>query len=112
MSKFWKWFKSLFTKDNVGIVWSIILTSTKSAIANALRDPVLQDEALSIVRQLGNTGMSSDAKITAFAERLEVFAKKLGRTLTEKAITELRRNAYAAYQIENEEAAACSTCND
>ena len=62
MSKLWNWIKSLFTSDNIGVIWRAMFTATKNVVAEMVSDPENQQMALNLARERMNSGKSSDEK--------------------------------------------------
>lgn len=101
MSKLWKWVKSLFTGDKIGIVWRTIFTAAKSTVAQMVCDPDNQKAALDLVRHLASSGMTNEQKRAEFNAQMKSWAKAAGKNITEAAINALRENAVIASKCDN-----------
>lgn len=101
MSKLWKWVKSLFTGDKIGIVWRTIFTAAKSTVAQMVCDPDNQKAALDLVRHLASSGMTNEQKQAEFNAQMKSWAKAAGKNITEAAINALRENAVIASKCDN-----------
>lgn len=101
MSKLWKWIKSLFTGEKIGIVWRTIFTAAKSTVAQMVCDPDNQKAALDLVRHLASSGMTNEQKRAEFNAQMKSWAKAAGKNITEAAINALRENAVIASKCDN-----------
>lgn len=96
MSKLWKWVRSLFTGEKIGIVWRTIFTSAKSTVVQMVCDPDNQKAALDLVKHLASSGLTNDQKRKEFDAQMMSWSKAAGVALTEAAINALRENAVIA----------------
>lgn len=96
MNKLWKWIKSLFTGERIGVVWRTIFTAAKSTVVQMVCDPDNQKAALNLVRNLMSTDMTNEQKRAEFDAQMKSWAKATGRELSEAAINALRENAVVA----------------
>lgn len=101
MSKLWKWVKSLFTGEKIGIVWRTIFTAAKSTVAQMVCDPDNQKAALDLVRHLASSGMTNEQKQAEFNAQMKSWAKAAGKNITEAAINALRENAVIASKCDD-----------
>lgn len=100
MSKLWKWVRSLFTGEKIGIIWRTLFTAAKSTVAQMVCDPDNQKAALDLVKHLASSGMTNEQKRAEFDAQIKSWAKAAGKSLTDAAINALRENAVIAYKCE------------
>lgn len=96
MNKLWKWIKSLFTSERIGIIWRTIFTAAKSTVAQMVSDPDNQKAALDLVKHLALSKTTNEEKRKEFEAQMRSWAKAAGKSLTEAAINALRENAVIA----------------
>lgn len=100
MSKLWKWIRSLFTGERIGVIWRTIFTAAKNTVAQMVSDPDNQKAALDLVKHLASSKLTNDQKREEFDEQIKSWAKAAGKSLTEAAINALRENAVVASKCE------------
>ena len=101
MSKLWKWVKSLFAGDKIGIVWRTIFTAAKSTVAQMVCDPDNQKAALYLVKHLASADMTNEQRQAEFNAQMKSWAKAAGKNITEAAINALRENAVIASKCDD-----------
>lgn len=104
MSKLWKWIKSLFTGERIGVIWRTIFTAAKSTVSQMVSDPDNQKAAFDLVKRLASSQMTNDEKRREFVAQMRSWAKAAGKSLTEAAINALCENAVIALK--------CSECEE
>lgn len=100
MSKLWKWIRSLFTGERIGVIWRTIFTAAKNTVAQMVSDPDNQKAALDLVKHLASSKLTNDQKREEFDAQIKSWAKAAGKSLTEAAINALRENAVVASKCE------------
>lgn len=100
MSKLWKWVKSLFTGEKIGIIWRTIFSAAKSTVAQMVSDPDNQKAALDLVKHLASSKLTNEQKQAEFNAQMKSWAKAAGKSLTDAAINALRENAVVASKCE------------
>lgn len=103
LKKVWSWVKSLFTKENIGIIWRKLLTSTKSAIATTISDPSIQQTAYDLVKELAGKELTGDQKREAFNEAMTECLKVMGKQIGESTLSAIRELAVSAMKAEDEQ---------
>lgn len=101
MSKLWKWVRSLFTGEKIGIIWRTIFTAAKSTVAQMVSDPDNQKAALDLVKHLASTRMTNEQRQVVFNAQMRSWAKDAGKNITEAAINALRENAVIASKCDD-----------
>ena len=101
MSKLWKWVKSLFTGEKIGIIWRTIFTAAKSTVAQMVCDPDNQKAALYLVKHLASADMTNEQRKAEFDAQMKSWAKAAGKNITEAAINALRENAVIASKCDD-----------
>ena len=96
MKKLWKWIKSLFTGERIGVIWRTIFTAAKNTVAQMVSDPDNQKAALDLVKHLASSKLTNDQKRKEFDAQMKSWAKAAGKNITEAAINALRENAVIA----------------
>ena len=104
LKKIWSWVKSLFTKENIGIIWRTLFTSSKSAIANLISDATVQAKAYEIAKSLMSDDLTSDEKKTAFNAQMLEWLKTIGKEVGDSTLSTLRELAVSSCKVEDEEA--------
>lgn len=100
MSKLWKWVRSLFTGERIGVIWRTLFTAAKSTVAQMVCDPDNQKAALDLVKHLASSGLTNEQKRAEFDAQIKSWAKAAGKSLTDAAINALRENAVVASKCE------------
>ena len=60
MKKLWNWVTSLFTGEKIGVIWRTIFTAAKSTLAQMVSDPANQSAALTLVKQLADSKLTTE----------------------------------------------------
>lgn len=103
MKAFINWIKSIFTKERVGTIISIIANAHKSATASYIKNPEIQQEAFDIVKSLASQDLTATEKRVAFNRQMSEFMSKYVKTISSSTINALRELALSAYKISSEE---------
>lgn len=106
MKAIWNWIKSLFGGGKIGVIWRLMFTAGKNAVAEMVSDPKNQAAALDLAKSLMSSGKTAEEKREAFNTSLRAWAKTAGVKLTEAAINALRENAVVALKCEG----CCTDC--
>lgn len=108
MKKLWNWFKSLFTRENVGIIWQTLLTATKSRIAAMISDAEVQAKAFALAKSLMGGDLTSEEKRTAFNAQMREWLASVGKDVGESTLATLRELAVSSCKAEAEETAGAT----
>jgi len=109
MKKLWNIVCSLFTRENVGIIWRTLFSTTKEAVKNTIHDPAIQERAFTIVKSLMLTDKSADEKREAFNRMLGEYLKKIGVEVGTSTVNVIRELAVEAVkEAQSQEAAGGS----
>ena len=101
LSALWAWFIGFFSKEKIGILFTLLFKAGTSAVAAEIANLDLQRKALEFVRELARDNTLTNAqKAKVFNEKLLEYGKKLGKTLGESVINCLRELAVNALKAE------------
>ena len=101
MSALWTWFKLLFS-SKIGTLIKILLLKSATTIAAEILDKDNQKQAYEFVKTLNKrTDIDNKEKAKIFNEQMLVWAKSIGKTLSESIINCLRELAVNAIKVES-----------
>lgn len=94
-------FTSMFCKDNLGKLLKILILRASSIAAKEILDKQNQEVAYNFVKTLNaRDDLTNFEKAKIFNEQMLVWAKKLGKEMSESAINCLRELAVNALKCE------------
>lgn len=109
MKKLWNIVCSLFTRENVGIIWRTLFASAKDAAKKAINDPKVQKKAFETAKALLSADVSGDAKKDAFNSTMKDFFAEYGKEVGTSTLNCIRELAVeAAKEAQKQEAAGGS----
>lgn len=109
MKKLWNIICSLFTRENIGIIWKTLFASAKDAAKKAINDPKVQAKAFETAKTLLSMDISGDAKKDAFNSAMKDFFAEYGAEVGTSTLNCIRELAVEAVKQNSEEAAGTGT---
>jgi hypothetical protein len=106
MKKLWNIICSLFTRENVGIIWKTLFASAKDAAKKAINDPKVQKRAFETAKTLMSMDISGDAKKDAFNSAMKDFFAEYGKEVGTSTLNCIRELAVEAVKQNADETAA------
>lgn len=103
MKKLWNIICSLFTRENVGIIWKTLFASAKDAAHRAINDPKVQKRAFEMAKTLMSMDISGDAKKDAFNSAMKDFFAEYGTEVGTSTLNCIRELAVEAVKQNTEE---------
>ena len=101
LATLWGWLVGLFTKEKIGILFTMLFKAGLSAIARQIADRDLQREALKFVRELAiREDLTNKEKAAIFNEKMVTYGKQMGKVLCESVINCLRELAVNALKAQ------------
>lgn len=105
ISKIIKAITSLFSKNNIGILFKILAIKAGSAIAKEIMNPQNQQKAYEFVKDLASRkDLTNKEKADEFNKKMKKYLKSLGKKIADSTINCLRELAVNAFKCESEEA--------
>lgn len=104
MKRIWKWICSLFTRENIGIIWRTLFECAKGKVVNAIHDPAVQEEAFELAKSLLTSDMTGEQKKELFNQKMLAALKDMGVEVGTSTLNVIRELAL--------EAAKEDACND
>jgi len=105
MKTIWKWICSLFTKENIGIIWRTLFNSAKSKITTAIHDPAVQKEAFNLAKSLLTSDLTGEQKKELFNQKMLAALKDMGIEVGTSTLNVIRELALEAVKED-----ACDDC--
>lgn len=105
MKTIWKWICSLFTKENIGIIWRTLFNSAKSKITTAIHDPAVQKEAFNLAKSLLTSDLTGEQKKELFNQKMLAALKDMGIEVGTSTLNVIRELALEAVKED-----ACEDC--
>ena len=105
MKTIWKWICSLFTKENIGIIWRTLFNSAKSKITTAIHDPAVQKEAFNLAKSLLTSDLTGEQKKELFNQKMLAALKDMGIEVGTSTLNVIRELALEAVKED-----ACNDC--
>lgn len=105
MKTIWKWICSLFTKENIGIIWRTLFNSAKSKITTAVHDPAVQKEAFNLAKSLLTSDLTGEQKKELFNQKMLAALKDMGIEVGTSTLNVIRELALEAVKED-----ACDDC--
>lgn len=105
MKTIWKWTCSLFTKENIGIIWRTLFNSAKSKITTAVHDPAVQKEAFNLAKSLLTSDLTGEQKKELFNQKMLAALKDMGIEVGTSTLNVIRELALEAVKED-----ACDDC--
>lgn len=105
MKKLWNIICSLFTRENVGIIWKTLFASAKDAAHRAINDPKVQKRAFEMAKTLMSADISGDAKKDAFNSAMKDFLAEYGTEVGTSTLNCIRELAVEAVKQNADETA-------
>ena len=105
MKTIWKWICSLFTKENIGIIWRTLFNSAKSKITTAIHDPAVQKEAFNLAKSLLTSDLTGEQKKELFNQKMLAALKDMGVEVGTSTLNVIRELALEAVKED-----ACDDC--
>lgn len=102
MKKLWSIICSLFTRENVGIIWKTLFASAKDAAKRAINDPKVQAKAFETAKTLLSSGMSGEAKKEIFNSTMKDFFAEYGTEVGASTLNCIRELAVEAVKQNSE----------
>lgn len=110
MKKLWNIICSLFTRENVGIIWKTLFASAKDAAHKAINDPKVQARAFETAKTLMSANISGDAKKDAFNSAMKDFFAEYGKEVGTSTLNCIRELAVEAVKQNTEETSGAGAC--
>lgn len=106
MKKLWNIICSLFTRENVGIIWKTLFASSKNAAKRAINDPKVQARAFEMAKTLMSADISGNAKKDAFNSAMKDFLAEYGTEVGTSTLNCIRELAVEAVKQNSESSGA------
>lgn len=97
IARIWKWISSCLPVSKIGILFSMLFANAAAAAAKEIFDPENQKKALEFVKALAkDTTLSNREKAQRFNLQMLIWAKEVGKVMSESVINCLRELAVNA----------------
>lgn len=110
MKRIWKWICSLFTRENIGIIWRTLFECAKGKVVNAIHDPAVQKDAFELAKSLLTSDMTGEQKKELFNQKMLAALKDMGVEVGTSTLNVIRELALEA--VKEDACNVLSRCRD